>query len=249
MVNVSFHGLFGCVCIYKPLEHTYFFVYSQLILPSLGILVVHGTFFPFLWQPPRPNLITYNFISTHGPHKRPNSVSPNHYGLRSGQPTVLRVQPSLFGARLPEPASRTHPHFFNNRQPGLLPFDFRNSNGIGLFPSDRGGYNVPFDVLAANYFRTFLSGTPQQSTNFYFRTPFNPVILPVGPTRPVAPPNFQVPQNINPLSPPSRSPSSAEALPRFLVPPNVFVRPQNPPLRSYTPFNIPYPLNLELFQL
>lgn len=199
--------------------------------------MVHGTFFPFLWQPPRPNLITYNFISTHGQHKRSN--------LRSGQPTVLRVQSPLFGVRLSVPASRTHSNTIDNRLPIPMPIDLGNQNVFGSVPFGRGGqYDVPFDALAANDFRPPIFAA--QPSDFLFRTPLN--IPPTRPARPELPPNFLISPNIL-LRPQSSSPRpfpSPRLPPNFLIPPGIFIRPQPSPPRPYTPFNIPYPFSFRL---
>lgn len=143
---------------------------------------MHGTFFPFLWQTPRPNLITYNFISTHGQHRRINSISPNRYGPRPGQ---LTAQSSLFGLKLLSVPNGRLPI-----QP--LPINIGGQNVFGSFPFGRGGhYDVPLDALVANYLRPsipFAEGPPTD-----FRTPSNPVLPPPTPDRPEFPHNFFIP--------------------------------------------------------
>lgn len=184
--------------------------------------MVHGTFFPFLWEATRPNLITYNFISTHGQHKRSNSLSTNRYSHRSGQPTVLRVQSPLFGVRLSVPPSRTNSLY--NNSPGPLPIDFGNSNALGSIPFGRGGsYDVPFDALLANYFRTPVPESGAQASNFPFRALWNPALPPTRPARP-------------------------ELQPNLIIPPNILIRQQSPPPRTFPPpgrpLNFPIPTNI-----
>lgn len=213
--------------------------------------MVHGTFFPFLWQQPRPNLITYNFISPHGQHKRSNSVSAVRYSLRADDPTVLRAQSPLLGVRLSVPNSRTQLNNLFNRQPNSLPIDFGIQNVFGTFPFVRGvHYDEPADAYAANYIRQPIPLPTAQPSDFFLRTPLNPGLLPDKLARPEVSPNFWIPGNIlfrAQPSPPRPFPSP-EVPPKFLIPPNILFKaqPPPPPPRSYTPFNIPYPFNFRI---
>lgn len=216
--------------------------------------MVHGTFFPFLWQQPRPNLITYNFISPHGhgQQKRSNAVSGVRYGLRADEPTVLRVQSPLFGVRLSVPTSRTQLNNLYNRLPISLPIDFGIQNVIGTFPFGRGvHYDEPADAYDAKYLRQPIPLPAAQPSDFFLRTPLNPGLLPDKLPRPKVSPNFLIPGNIlfrTQSSPPKPFPSP-EVPPNFLIPPNILIKaqpPTPPPPRSYTPFNIPYPFNFRM---
>lgn len=236
--------------------------------------MVHGTFFPFLWQATRPNLITYNFISSPGQHKRSNSLSTNRYSHRSAQPTVLRVQSPLFGVRLSVPPPRINSLY--NNSPGPLPIDFRDPYALGSIPFGReGSYDVPFDASLANYFRPPVAESGGQASNFPFGAPWNPALPPKRPARPQLQPNLFIPPNIliRPQSPPPRTFPPPERPSNFPIPPNilfgqqpsppraftpperptnfpnhpnVLFRQQPPPPRKYTPFEIPYPFNFRL---
>lgn len=194
--------------------------------------MVQGIFFPFLWQPPRPNLITYNFIST-----------PGRNSFRSGQPAVLNLQPPLFGVQLPVSSSRTPDSQLENRLPIALPLDVNNQNVFGSIPFGRGDqYNVPFDAILANYFRSPIPRAPAQPPNFIFRAPFN--IPSVRPARPEPSRNSLIPPNIVlRTSLPSRPFPHPEMPTNLLIPPNILFRPQAP---TPTSFNIPFPFSFRL---
>lgn len=198
--------------------------------------MVQGIFFPFLWQPPRPNLITYNFISTLGRNS-----------FRSGQPAVLKVQPPLFGVQLPVVSSRTPPNTLENRLPVALPLDIDNQNVFGSIPfGRRDHYDVPFDAFLANYLRSPIPRASAQPSNFIFRTPLN--IPSVRPARPELPRNLLIPPNIVlriPSSPSKPFPHPGMP-PNLLIPPNILFRSQPPTPRSHTPFNIPFPFSFRL---
>lgn len=183
--------------------------------------MAHGTFFPFFWQPPRPNLITYNFISAHSQHKRGDVIYSNRQGLRPGQPTVLRVQSPLFGVRLS--VSNSHPNFkiFDNRPPIVLPIGFERNSGFEPFPSVRGNqYKLPFDARITNYlFRPPTAGALPQPSDFLFRTPLTPLLPP-----PIPPPSIPV---------------RPDDSPNFLIPPNILIGAQSASPRPYPPFNLP----------